>query len=241
MATILQLTTGQVYLASAAVVSVANGSNSAPGLTFAGNTFDGFYWTSTGHVQFSSNGNDTIDFGTGVTVSSISSFGWAPSTTASAGPDTILVRDGAPNTIGQKNGNTDQIWHSYGPNGGYWESGSASELLTLSTGGATTDTTANLLPANAVIQGVIARVITTITTATNWSLGDATIATRFSAANSTMTAGTVQVGTKMADQTGTSGPIQTAAAKVRVTTTGTPGAGSIRITVFYQLFVPQTS
>jgi hypothetical protein len=126
-------------------------------------------------------------------------------------------------------------------NGGQWIQSSISELLTLSTGGTTTDTAANLLPANSIIEAVVARVTTTITTATSWQLGDATIAGRFSAANATMTAGTTQVGTVQADQTGTSGPRQVAAAKVRVTTVGTPGAGAIRITVFYRQFVPQTS
>lgn len=240
MASILQLTTGQVYLVSG-TFTAANGTSSAPGVTFAGNAFDGFYWVSTGHVGFTSNGNNTIDFGTGVTVSSAATFGWAPSTTASAGPDTMLVRDGAANTIAQKNGNTDQHWREYGMNGGYWEFGTISELLTLSTGGATTDTTTNLLPVNSIIEAVVARVTTTITVATDWKLGDATISGRFSAANSVMTAGSTTIGTVCADQTGTSGPRQVAAAKLRVTTTGTPGAGVIRITTFYRQFVAQTS
>lgn len=125
--------------------------------------------------------------------------------------------------------------------GELWAHGMASELLTLSTSGTTTDTSANLLPANAIIEAVVARVTTTITTATDWKLGDATTAGRFSAANSTMIAGTTQVGTIQADQTGAAGPRQVSAAKVRVTTTGTPGAGVIRITVFYRSFTAPTS
>lgn len=82
---------------------------------------------------------------------------------------------------------------------------------------------------------------TTITTATDWKLGDATIAGRFTAADSTMTVNETQVGTVQADQTGTSGPRQASAAKLRITTTGTPGAGAIRVTVFYRQFVPPTS
>lgn len=116
-----------------------------------------------------------------------------------------------------------------------------SELLTLSTGGATTDTVGNLLPANSVILSVVARVTTTITTATDWKLGDGTTADRFTSANATMTAGTTDVGLRQWDGTGATGPIQSAAAKVRVTTTGTPGAGAVRITVFYRQFVPPTS
>lgn len=126
-------------------------------------------------------------------------------------------------------------------NGAQWVRGQASELLTLSTSGATTDTAADLLPANSIIEAVVARVTTTITTATDWKLGDPTTAGRFTAANGTMTAGTTDIGLVHIDQTGAAGPRQTAAAKVRVTTTGTPGAGAVRITVFYRQFVAPTS
>ena len=130
------------------------------------------------------------------------------------------------------------------PNGEQWVDGYATELLTLSIAGTTTDTTANLLPANAIILAVVARVTTTITTATDWKLGDPTSATRFAAVNATMTAGATSVG--LLHQAGdvatvALGPTQAAAAKVRVTTTGTPGAGAIRITVFYRLFTAPTS
>ena len=128
------------------------------------------------------------------------------------------------------------------PNGAQWVQGQASELLTLSTVGLTTDTSANLLPANAIIEAVVCRVTTTITTTTNWAVGDATISSRFSSANGTLTAGTTSVGLNQADQTGTSGPKQVSAAKVRITCTGSnPGAGVIRITVFYRSFVAPTS
>lgn len=126
-------------------------------------------------------------------------------------------------------------------NAAQWIQGQISELITLSTSGTTTDSAANLLPTNSIIEAVVARVIVTITTATDWELGDGTIAGRFSAPNSTMTAGTTQVGTVQVDQTGTSGPRQVAAAKLRITTTGTPGAGQIRVTVFYRQFVAPTS
>ena len=127
------------------------------------------------------------------------------------------------------------------PNGAQWTRGQASELLTLSTAGTTTDTSANLLPANSIIEAVVARITTTIATATDWKLGDATTAGRFTTASSTLTAGTTVVGTVQADQTGAAGPRQASAAKVRVTTTGTPSAGAIRITVFYRQFVAPTS
>lgn len=126
-------------------------------------------------------------------------------------------------------------------NGAYWEQASASELITLSTSGTTTDSTAFLLPANSVIEAVVARVTTTIVTATNWKLGDATTSGRFTAANATLAAGTTDIGLVHVDQTGAAGPKQTAAAKLRITTTGTPSAGVVRVTVFYRTFVAPTS
>lgn len=114
----------------------------------------------------------------------------------------------------------------------------ATELLVLSTGGTTTNTSANLLPAGAIILAVTARVTTTITTATDWKLGDSTTAARFCAAQSgaQLTAGATVIGVDHqsgAVTTLAAGPSQPAAATVRVTTTGTPGAGAIRITVHY--------
>jgi hypothetical protein len=129
-------------------------------------------------------------------------------------------------------------------NAATWTRGQSSELLTLSTSGTTTDTAGNLLPANSIIEAVVARVTTSITTATTWQLGDATTNNRFTAANSTMTSGTTDIGLRHYQgsiSTDAAGPVQTAAAKVRVTTTGTPGAGVIRITVFYRQFVAPTS
>lgn len=167
-------------------------------------------------------------------------FGVAGAYTAgvsSPGAGQVLIEDGAGNAATSLCA-TDTIQAT---NGGQWVQGWASELLTLSTSGVTTDTTANLLPAGAVISAVVARVTTTITTATDWKLGDGTTAGRFSAANVTLVAGTTQIGLVHVDVTGAGGPRQTAAAKVRVTTTGTPGAGAIRITVFFSQFVAPTS
>lgn len=179
----------------------------------------------------------------GIVLGGSFNIGWTSNSTdpGLAGADTLLNRDAAGFMALKGASNAVAGFRVYAGNGAYIEYGTASELLTLSTGGTTTDTTANLLPANSIIDAVDARVTTTITTATDWKLGDATIAGRFSAANATMTSGTTQVGTVQADQTGTSGPRQVAAAKVRVTTTGTPGAGVIRITVHYHALVPPTS
>jgi hypothetical protein len=119
-----------------------------------------------------------------------------------------------------------------------------SELITLSTSGTTTDSSADLLPINCIILAVTARVTTTITTATNWSVGDNATAARFISAQSVLTAGTTAVGTNQFQgsvSTDAAGPVQTSNKKVRITTTGTPGAGAIRVTVHYIELTPATS
>lgn len=119
----------------------------------------------------------------------------------------------------------------------------AEEEITLSTGGGTTDSTANLLPANSLILQVAARVTTTITTATDWKLGDASTADRFTDANSTLLSGTTDFGVNHWNHAKAAGytPYQVAAAKLRITTTGTPGAGKIRVTVWSIAFVAPTA
>lgn len=119
-----------------------------------------------------------------------------------------------------------------------------SESITLNTGGTTTDSSADLLPANSIILSVVARVTTTITTATDWNLQDPTTANRFLSPNSTLTAGTTAVGLNHLQggvATDGAGPVQIAAAKLRIVTTGTPGAGVIRVTVTYLSLTPPTS
>ena len=130
-------------------------------------------------------------------------------------------------------------------NGARWIRQSVSESITLATDGLTTDSTANLLPANSIIEAVTGRITTTITDTTNWQLGDGTTAGRFTAVNATLTANETVVGLLHRQggiSTDATGPVQTAAAKLRVTCTGAnPGAGVIRVTVFYSQFVPPTS
>ena len=125
------------------------------------------------------------------------------------------------------------------PNAGKWIRGQISEEITLSTGGATTDSAANLLPANSIIEGVVARVTETITTATDWALGDASQAARFLAASTNLTLGDTEVGLahRQPSVADALGPVQSAAAALRVTCSGTPGAGKLRVTVFYSQFV----
>lgn len=217
----------------------ADGVTGAPSYSFTSQPNTGFKWR-TSSVDVVSNGVTIGVFFGGLTVVSTGFLGFSSGAPDVVAADTILVRDGV-GIIAQKNGNADQIQRTYGANGGYIERGSVSELLTLSTVGVTTDTAANLLPANSRILSVTARITTTITTATDWKLGDATTAGRFTAANATLVSGTTTVGLVHIDVTGAGGPRQTAAAKLRVTTTGTPGAGAIRITTYYETYVPATS
>lgn len=129
-----------------------------------------------------------------------------------------------------------------GVNGEIAKRGYSSELLTLSTGGTTTVTSASLVPASARITAITYRVTTTITTAT-----DFTVKPTAGAAFATIgTATTAQTGLT-ATTTGTLVPVlhadqySSAADTVTVTTTGTPGAGAMRLTVFYEQIVPGTS
>jgi hypothetical protein len=125
--------------------------------------------------------------------------------------------------------------------------GLASELITLSTGGTTTDSTAFLLPANSVIDAVSWYVETAITGAgvTGFQIGDATQAQRFQSTFSTLTAGQSGVGLNHRDPTVATanlGPVQTTAVKVRITAIGgTPTAGKIRVVVCYRTFTAPTS
>jgi hypothetical protein len=116
---------------------------------------------------------------------------------------------------------------------------SITELITLNTGGTTSDSIAKMLPAGSELLGVVGRVTTTITTATAFSIGDGSTAARFLATGTALTAGTTFIG--LVHHGGTVAYTQVAAASLRITTTGTPGAGAIRVTVFYQQYVPPTS
>ena len=170
--------------------------------------------------------------------------------------DTTTVRMGSKNSSGTDCGlnwdssviarlkgaaTEDMAYRTYSANGGYVEEGASTELVTLATGTTTTDTTANLLPANSLIRAVVGVVNTTITTAcTGWQLGDSGAAGRFTANDTTLTAGESSVG--LVQWTGTVAPTQAAAAKVRITCAGgNPGAGKVRVTVYYTKFVPAGS
>lgn len=223
----------------------ADGTAAAPSITFNSNATHGiFYAPGSARVGLTQGGicvaAYTSQVADGLCLKSSLGLSWSSNDPSANGADVMLMRD-APQTLAQVNGNNDQKFRIYNANGGYLERGCISELITLSTVGVTTDSAANLLPANATLLAVSARITVTIATATNWSLGDATTAARFAAANAVLAAGTTAVGLTMVDQTGAPGPKQSAAAKLRITTTGIPSAGQIRVTVHYEITVPHTS
>jgi hypothetical protein len=129
----------------------------------------------------------------------------------------------------------------YPANGEQWKYRWASEEITIAAA-ANTDSTADLLPANSIIEAVVARVTTVIPTAATFTIGDPTTAARF-ATGVAVAAGTTAVGLIHSDQTGAGGPKQVAAAKVRITPNLSPAAatGKVRITVFYRTFIAPVS
>jgi hypothetical protein len=136
----------------------------------------------------------------------------------------------------------------FDPNGGQQTRGTLTENVTLSTVGATTDTTIQI-PANSLVLGVTVRVTTGITgiDSTSLQIGDATTAARFGSI-AAFTAGTTGVGLAHLQggiSTDAAGPIVTSATAVRLTLSGgtddTPSAGAVRVTIHYLSLTAPTS
>jgi hypothetical protein len=221
-----------------------DGTQAVPSIAFASQSGTGWSYASSSIREHINGTYISFRDATRLRLKSTQQIQWSSGDPVAAGGDVILGRDAL--GIMSLWGSSSAVLASmrkYGGNAGYVEWGSVSENLTLSTGGTTTDTAANLLPADSYIESVTGRVTTTVATATDWKLGDATTAGRFTAAQSgaQLTAGATIAGLVHCDVTGNGGPRQTAAAKVRVTTTGTPSAGAIRITSYYRTFVAPTS
>jgi hypothetical protein len=145
-----------------------------------------------------------------------------------------------PNFIWDWDGGTGEMYQTFA-HGEAAGLGSSTELLTLSTGSAHTDTVGNLLPAGAIIDSVVIYITQTISggsTPTTIAVGDAGTSNRFISTGTPLTAGSSAVGLNQIDA-GTSS--QTAAAKVRVTLDQIPGQGIVRITVFWRQFSAPTS
>jgi hypothetical protein len=118
----------------------------------------------------------------------------------------------------------------------------STELLTLSTGSTSTVTSGNLAPANSVIDAILIRVNTAITTAANFSVkvtGGSNFVQIGTATSSlsTLTSGTtyVLVPSSLTDHYNAS------ATTLTVTTNANPGAGALRIFVVYRSLTPPAS
>ena len=176
---------------------------------------------------------------------------WSSSSSSIASPDTGLSRISA-GVVGVGTGAAGSFAGTVkatqlleeSANGAQWIQGQASELLTIAAA-ASTDSSANLLPAGAIIESVVVRVTTVIPTAATFTVGDPTTAARF-ATGVAVAANTTAIGIDHwsgAIATLAAGPSQAAAAKVRITPNLTPGAatGVVRITVFYRQFLAPQS
>ena len=228
-----------------------DGTADLPAMAFSGAPDKGLYRYATSYISASTTTLGIVNrpastagvglFTTGTIHGSTSQIRWT-----SGNPfgtvDLALAR-GAANTLSQINGDADQFSRLYGANGGYWEKGVNSELLTIAAA-ATTDTTGNLLPVDAVIESVSVRVVTVIPTAATFTVGDATTAARF-ATGVAVAAGTTAVGLlhRNPDVAAAAGPVQSAAAKVRITPNTAPGAatGQVRVQVFFSRWVAPTT
>ncbi len=108
-------------------------------------------------------------------------------------------------------------------------------ITKLATRSTTTNTRLDCLPANAIIDAVVYRITTTITTAASFTIGDASTANRFCTTQSKLTAGTTGI---CIAQSGSSAAIQNAASSVQVTTNTDPATGAIRLIVYYHTWTP---
>lgn len=120
--------------------------------------------------------------------------------------------------------------------------GSNQEALTLSVGGAATNTAGNLAPALSRIKAITYRVTTTITTAASY-----TVTITGGAAWKDMALASTTITNLTAGQTGVLVPgtfgddFNAAATTLTVTCNTTPGAGAIRFTVWYETYAAPSS
>lgn len=225
-----------------------SGSKTAPSLR--GTDADtGIYFPSDGSVQFTSGGVAGAMMGASRVVMPVLGFvGWSSATDPiSAGADTAIRRTAAGElTIAPGVSGAQGLLHlktvtRNSTSGAQAASGVSTELLTIAAA-ATTDTSANLLPANSYIEAVTVNVVTAIPTAATFTVGDATTAARFATGVSTAL-NTQTVGLTHVDQTGAAGPRQTSAAKVRITPNAVPAdaTGQVRVDVFWRTYTAGTT
>lgn len=111
------------------------------------------------------------------------------------------------------------------------------EEVTLATGGVTTDTTGTI-PAHSIVLGVATYCTTAVTTAINFDVGIAGSTTLYATNSTKVAAGDVDV---HADHLAGAAIFNATAAAIRLTTDANPGAGAIRVTVWYIEMIEPTS
>lgn len=144
------------------------------------------------------------------------------------------------------------------PDGSKFVDASVTEEIAVSLVGDTKDSVANLLPANSMILGAVARVTEAIASTpfvagdplaeppvpdtpagviTGWKVGSVADDDGLVLAQATLDAGTIVVGTGALVNT-----LNGTAGKVRLTKVGDAAtAGKVKVTVFYRQFTPATS
>jgi hypothetical protein len=205
------------------------GSDAAPSFGFAGATNYGPRYA--GSTIFWVIGGAVVQAFTGSNIQVRSDAG---AIYFGAATDVMLGR-GAANVLYQNIAGSPQFLRTGGGYGGYNEIGLSTEEITLSTVAVTTDSTANLLPADAVILSVSTRVTDAITTCVNFSVGEATTAARFISASTGVGLGSTAKGILQWNPANAdaAGPVQTADAKIRITCNANAGAGKIRVQVAF--------
>ena len=240
-----QLSAGASGITSTVPLLLPSGSKAAPSLKFSSEAnASGWYYRAVPDTwSYASMGVVNYELtGAGVKHSSVGYECWASGFLDAQNCDTSFYRRAAGALIvGGGVSFPTNIPGALGVSGGYSsysESGAMTEEITLSTSGTTTDSAANLLPANAYIDGVAIRITTGITGAgvTTITVGDGTDGARFKT-GMTLTLADTAIGLEHLDQTGANGPIQASAAKLRITAVGaTPTAGKVRVIVYYRLW-----
>lgn len=202
------------------------------------------------NVAFNKSGSGFINVVSG----GMYGFSSSASEAAFTGPDTGISRNAA-GVVELNNGTAGsyrdlklRTLTALGTSGETTVQGIVEENVTLSTAGATTDTTIDL-PADSLIDAVTIRITTTITgiDSTSLQFGDSNVATRFGSV-SAFTSGTTGVGInqwKGSVTADNAGPTQTSTAKVRLTLAGgadnTPSAGAVRVAIHYRTFTAPTA
>jgi len=214
-------------------ILLPDGSAAAPSLTFASSPALGIHKVNANNVGFGL-GSAHVGLGqSGIVVQNMTlPIGWG---TLGFSFDTLLYRDGAPNTLALKNENNDQTQRWYGANGAYYQVKTQSELLTIAAA-ANTPTTMTV-PIYATVQGVAVYVETVIPTAATFTVTLTTQGTTLNNAAVSTAQGSTDLGNNNC-------PVKsTSAQTITITPNAQPEAatGKVRIVLMYTTPSPPTS